>query len=40
MQGECVLTLYHKEYSRERITSSKRTKCHDKSSPVLKEVTF
>lgn len=31
---ECILTLYHREYSRAHITSSRTTRCHDTSSPV------
>lgn len=30
-----ILTLYRREYSRARITSSRTTRCHDTSSPVV-----
>lgn len=36
----CVLTLYHRGYSRAHITSSRTTRCHDTSSPVLEDVRF
>lgn len=31
---ECILTPYHREYSRARIMSSRMTRCHDTSSPA------
>lgn len=31
---ECILTLYHREYSRAHIRSSRATRCRDTSNPV------